>query len=210
LPVIGFDRGRLALLRAEAHRVLAGNWREGSLADGTPYGFTCPAPPRYRHQWYWDSCLHAIVWRHFQPARDREELRTLMRGGRPDGFIPHTIFWHDGAGWRRAPFCATHSLRGDRGTAHIQTPLLALAWEPVAAMSPDEPEFATEALDGLRLHYDWLVRHRDPDGDGLISIIQPRRIRPGRLSEVRRRVRVDEPLPARLLLADRALAPAPL
>ena len=113
------------------------------------------------------------MWRHFQPARAREELRTLMRGGRLDGFIPHTIFWHDRAGWRRAPFYATHSLRGDRGTAHIQTPLLALAWELVAAQSPDEPGFATEALDGLRLHYDWLGRHRDPDGDGLISIIHP-------------------------------------
>jgi glycogen debranching enzyme len=172
LPVV-VDRRRLESLRAAAHRVLAGNWREGSLADGTRYGFTCPSPPRYRHQWYWDSCFHAIVWRHFQPARAREELRTLMRGGRLDGFIPHTIFWHDGAGWRRAPFYATHSLRGDRGTAHIQTPLLALAWELVAASSPDDPEFATEALDGLRLHYDWLGRHRDPDGDGLISIIHP-------------------------------------
>jgi hypothetical protein len=105
--------------------------------------------------------------------RAREELRTLLRGGRLDGFIPHTIFWHDRAGWRRAPFYATHSLRGDKATAHIQTPLLALAWEAVAAASPDEPGFATEALDALRQHYDWLDRHRDPDRDGLISIIHP-------------------------------------
>jgi Glycosyl hydrolase family 63 C-terminal domain len=164
---------RVATVRAEALRVLAGNWREGRLADGTPYGFSCPAPPRYRHQWYWDSCFHAIVWRHFDPARAREELRTLVRGGRLDGFIPHTIFWHEGAGWRRAPLYATHSVRGDRATAHIQTPILALAWAAVAAASPDEPDFATEGLDALRLHYDWLERHRDPDGDGLISIIHP-------------------------------------
>jgi hypothetical protein len=160
-------------VREDAHRVLAGNWRQGHLADGTSYGFTCPAPPRYRHQWYWDSCFHAIVWRHYEPARAREELRTLLRGGRLDGFVPHTIFWHDRAGWRRAPFYATHSLHGNRGTAHIQTPLLALAWELVAARSPDDPGFRTEALDALRLHYDWLGRHRDPDGDGLISIIHP-------------------------------------
>ncbi|MFZ0378521.1 MAG: hypothetical protein WAL38_11890, partial [Solirubrobacteraceae bacterium] len=167
------DGARLERLRSEAHRVLAGNWRHGSLADGTPYGFTCPAPPRYRHQWYWDSCFHAIVWRHFDPARAREELRTLLRGGRLDGFIPHTIFWHDNAGWRRAPFYATHSVRGNRATAHIQTPFLAVAWELVAAASEDEPGFAAEGLDALRLHYDWLDRHRDPDGDGLISIIHP-------------------------------------
>ena len=153
--------------------MLAGNWREGRLADGTPYGYTCPSPPRYRHQWYWDSCFHAIVWRHFDPARAREELRTLARSGRLDGFIPHTTFWHDSAGWRRAPFYATHSMRGNRTTAHIMTPLLAIAWELVAQQSPDDPEFAAEGIDALRLHYDWLDRHRDPDRDGLISIIHP-------------------------------------
>lgn len=170
-PPIG-DR-RVAELRAQAHDVLAGSWREGRLPDGTSYGYTCPAPPRYRHQWYWDSCFHAIAWSHFEPARAREELRTLLRGGRLDGFIPHTIFWHDAAGWRRAPFYATHSRRGDRASAHTQTPLLALAWETVAAASTDEPGFATEAVDALRVHYDWLEHHRDPDGDGLISIIHP-------------------------------------
>jgi Trehalase len=113
------------------------------------------------------------VWRHLDPARAREELRTLLRSGRLDGFIPHTVFWHNGAGWRRAPFYATHSVRGNSATAHIQTPMLALAWEQVAAASPDEPGFATEALEALHLHYDWLQEHRDPDGDGLISIIHP-------------------------------------
>jgi hypothetical protein len=163
----------LSLVRAQALDVLAGNWRQGRLSDGTPYGFTCPSPPRYRHQWYWDSCFHAIAWRHFRPERARQELRTLLRAGRLDGFIPHTTFWHDSAGWRRAPFYATDSVRGSRATAHIQTPLLALAWELVAAASPDDPGFAHEGLNALRLHYDWLDRHRDPDRDGLISIIHP-------------------------------------
>jgi hypothetical protein len=164
---------RVRALRSRALGVLAANWREGTHPDGTEYAFTCPSPPKYRHQWYWDSCFHAIVWRHFDPRRARDELRTLLRSGRLDGFVPHTVFWHDAAGWRRAPFYATHSLRGDRGTAHIQTPMVALAWEAVADASPDAPGFRTEALDALRLHYDWLDSHRDPDGDGLISIIHP-------------------------------------
>jgi N-acyl-D-aspartate/D-glutamate deacylase len=108
---------RLAALRAHARDVLTGNWRSGRLADGTEYGFSCPSPPRYRHQWYWDSCFHAIVWRHFDPLRARVELRTLLRAGRLDGFIPHTVFWHDAAGWRRAPFYATHTRRRDEGAA---------------------------------------------------------------------------------------------
>jgi hypothetical protein len=154
--------------------VLEANWRQGyRRSDGVPYAFTCPATPRYRHQWYWDSCFHAIVWRHFDPSRARAELRTLVRAGRLDGFIPHTAFWDRPAYWRRAPFYGTHTVFGASATSTIQTPLIALAWELVAAHSPDEPGFGEEGLASLRLHYDWLARERDPDGDGLITIIHP-------------------------------------
>jgi glycogen debranching enzyme len=161
-------------LWAGAERVLRGNWREGHRrVDGVPYAFTCPATPRYRHQWYWDSCFHAIAWRHFDPARARAELRTLIRAGRLDGFIPHTAFWDRPAYWRRAPFYGTHTVFGATATSTIQTPLIGLAWEIVAAASRDEAEFAREGLPQLRLHYDWLARERDPDGDGLLTIIHP-------------------------------------
>jgi glycogen debranching enzyme len=159
---------------AAAERVLRANWREGHRAsDGVAFAFTCPSTPRYRHQWYWDSCFHAIVWRHFDPGRARAELRTLVRAGRLDGFIPHTAFWDRPAYWRRAPFYGTHTVFGCSATATIQTPLIALAWELVAAASPDEPVFARDALPQLRLHYDWLASTRDVDGDGLLTIIQP-------------------------------------
>jgi hypothetical protein len=159
-------------LFARAEQVLRTNWREGHRAsDGVRYEFTCPATPRYRHQWYWDSCFHAIAWRHFDPSRARAELRTLLRAGRLDGFIPHTAFWDRPAYWRRAPFYGTHTVFGCTATATIQTPLLALAWELVAARSDDDPRFAEEGLGPLRLHYDWLAAERDPDGDGLLTII---------------------------------------
>lgn len=165
---------RHARVVSAARRTLEHNWREGSRSsDGVPYAFTCPATPRYRHQWYWDSCFHAIVWRHFDPPRARAELRTLVRAGRLDGFIPHTAFWDRPAYWRRAPFYGTHTVFGCSATATIQTPLLALAWELVAQSSPDDPGFATEALPQLRLHYDWLARERDIDGDGLLTTITP-------------------------------------
>jgi glycogen debranching enzyme len=167
------DAERRARLRAAAEGVLRRNWREGRYRDGTPYAFTCPSVPRYRHQWYWDSCFHAIVWRHFDPARARAELRTLLRAGRLDGFIPHTVFWDWPARWRRAPFYGTRTVFGDFATATTQTPLIAMAWELVADASPDDPGFRTEALDGLRAHYDWLAHERDPDDDGLITIIHP-------------------------------------
>jgi hypothetical protein len=167
------DPARRARLERGARAVLEQNWREGRRPDGARYAFTCPSTPRYRHQWYWDSCFHAIVRSRWDPARAREELRTLLRAGRGDGFIPHTTFWDHPALWRRAPFYGTHTRFGALATATIQTPLLAHAWEQVARRSPDAPGFAGEALEDLRLHYDWLDRERDPDGDGLITIIHP-------------------------------------
>jgi glycogen debranching enzyme len=134
------------------------------------YGYTCPSVPRYRHQWLWDSCFHAIVWRRFDPARAREELRTLLRAGRADGFVPHTAFWGWPAGWRRAPFYATDSVRGATATATIGPPFLAVAWEIVAE---GDDEFLAEGLGPLRAHLDWLAHERDLDGDGLLTIIHP-------------------------------------
>jgi hypothetical protein len=119
------DAARAARLRASAEGVLRGNWREGVHRSGLEYAFTCPAPPRYRHQWYWDSCFHAIVWRRFDTARAREELRTLLRAARPDGFVPHTVFWHSPPLWRRAPLYATRKVVGSMATDSIQTPLIA-------------------------------------------------------------------------------------
>jgi len=124
--------------------------------------------------WHWDSCFHAIAWRHFDPARARAELRTVLRSGRPGGFLPHTVFWDAPAGWRRAPLYATRGFVGDRCTESIGPPLLALAWELVADASDEEdPGFRGEALGPLRDHLDWLARERDPDGDGLLTIVLP-------------------------------------
>jgi hypothetical protein len=160
-------------IHALAERVLRANWREGVHRDGTPYAYTCPASPRYRHQWHWDSCFHAIAWCRYDVARAREELRTVLRGGRSDGFIPHTVFWHNHPRWRRAPFYATQRVRGSRHTTTIGPPLLPFAWERVAAAGDDEPGFASEALHALEAHLDWLERERDVDGDGLITILLP-------------------------------------
>jgi len=171
--VLAPSRRAESTLDRAAARVLRANWREGRHASGLEYGYTCPAPPRYRHMWHWDSCFHAIAWRLVDPARARTELRTVLRSGRPDGFLPHTVFWDAPAGWRRAPLYATRGFLGDCRTETIGPPLLALAWELVAAASPNEPGFAGEALGELGTHLSWLARARDPDDDGLLTILVP-------------------------------------
>lgn len=154
--------------------MLRANWREGVRRDGRRYAYTCPATPRYRHMWHWDSCFHAIAWRRLNPARARAELRTVLRSGRPDGFLPHTVFWDAPARWRRAPLYATRGPLGAWRTESVGPPLLPFAWEIVAAASDeDDPAFRGEALPALAAHLDWLARERDPDGDGLLSIVLP-------------------------------------
>jgi hypothetical protein len=156
----------------EASRVLAGNWCMGRTSAGQPYSFTAPDIHKFPAQFYWDSCYHAIAWAGLDPRRARDELRTLLAAAERDGFIGHTIFWDTPVRLSRRAFYNLLSWR-DRMTRTIHPPLLAFAWELVADASDDEPGFRAEALDRLAAHYDWLHAHRDPDGAGLLALIQP-------------------------------------
>ena len=78
-------------------------------------------------------------------------------------------------GWRRAPLYATRGLVGDRCTESVGPPLLAFAWEIVAAASrADDPGLSRRGA-WPRSPATWTgsSTHRDPDGDGLLSIILP-------------------------------------
>src|SRR5438270_7706479 len=73
---------------AHCRRVLHQNWRSGEHA-GHRFAYTSPSPHRYPWQWYWDSCLTAVAWRHFDPSRSRAELGSLLDAATPEGFIGH-------------------------------------------------------------------------------------------------------------------------
>ena len=153
-----------AELRALCGRVLADNWREGYRSDGYHFGYTSPSPGHYPWQWYWDSCFAAIANRHFDPARSRRELESLLAASTPDGFIGHTIFWDLPL---RGPRRLFYNVTSEHATmtASIQPPLLAWAWSLAVSDPAQEPRIGR--------HLDWLERHRDLDGDGLIWIVQP-------------------------------------
>ena len=143
--------------------VLGTNWCEGDH-DGIPFAYTRPDPTRYPWQWYWDSCLAAIVWRRFDPARARRELETLLAAARSDGFIGHTIFWKRPVSRTRRIFYNVHS-RQDFMTSTIQPPQLAWSWRVAVGDPAAEPEIVR--------HHEWVRRNRDLDGDGLIWLLQP-------------------------------------
>jgi hypothetical protein len=152
-------------VRTACEATLLQNWREGVRnPDGAPFAYTCPSPRHYPWQWYWDSCFTAISWRHFDPARSRRELESLLVAQRDDGFIGHTIFWNTPL---RGPRRFTYNItsRDAPMTASIQPPTLAWAWL-IAVGDP-------AAVQPIRRHHDWLAANRDLDGDGLIWIVQP-------------------------------------
>jgi hypothetical protein len=146
-----------------AERVLRGNWLEGER-EGVPYAYTRPSPSRYPWQWYWDSCFAAIVWRRFDRARARAELESLLAAQRSDGFVGHTIFWHQQVSLGRLPFYNVTSRRAFQ-TETIQPPLLAWAWRIAVGDPAAEARIVAQA--------DWLAANRDLEGDGLLWIVQP-------------------------------------
>ena len=165
----------MSSLLDRAGALLRQNTRTASL-DGQGFTFTVPSGGRYPFQWFWDSCFHAIVWARIDPARAADEVRSLLAWQREDGFVPHVIFWDTSlvpsVSWQ---YLESRGLldalpgRRPRVTAMIQPPVLAQAVEAVVEAGVDG--FLEEALPAVGSYYRFLERARDPDRDGLISII---------------------------------------
>lgn len=156
----------------DARRMLLGNLRTGKReCDSKEFFFVCPSNQDYPFQWFWDSCLHAIALIHIDVDMAKKELITLLSTAHPSGFIPHITFWESE---KREEFLK-HSLVAMDNLAYsstIQPPLIAYAVERVFEATNDK-RFLADALPILVGFYRWLRDFRDPDKDGLISIIQP-------------------------------------
>ena len=162
-------------LDERARELLEANTQTAEL-DGRLFRFTVPSVRDYPFQWFWDSCFHAIVWSRFDPARAADELRGLLAAQQPDGLIPHVVFWKTDLVSRlqwhhlesrttgRVPF-----FRAPQTTAQMQPPVIAQAVERVVEAGADG--LLAEALPRLERYYRYLAALRDPDGDGLVSII---------------------------------------
>jgi mannosylglycerate hydrolase MGH1-like protein len=160
----------------QAHRLLAENTRTATF-EGRTLTFSVPSGGRYPFQWFWDSCFHAVVWARIDPERAGDELRALFALQAGDGFIPHVIFWDQRLVSRHSWHHLESRGRADwflpgrtpRTTAMIQPPVIAQAVE--AVVEAGASGFLEEVLPALERYYRFLARARDPDRDGLISII---------------------------------------
>ena len=162
----------IAAVAADARRVLAGNRRRGvSDWGGRAYDFVCPSPGSYPFQWLWDSCFHAIALLTVDPELAKQEIRCLLQGAQPDGFLPHMLLWDQSlqAAARRDYSIV---LAEPFYTATVQPPVLARAVWRVYQATKDH-EFLLDVLPPTMRFFRWLKAYRDPDDDHLIAIIQP-------------------------------------
>ncbi|ABD12859.1 hypothetical protein ThrDRAFT_01663 [Frankia casuarinae] len=159
----------LAALRETAIDVL----RDNDLGD-----ITRPSPTLYPHQWLWDSCFIAIGLRRLDPGRAAKEVLSLLRGQWPNGMIPHVIFaetsdfYHAGPQrWRCDQVTTTAG--GVQSTGVTQPPMIAEAAVRIAAMmTPSARDAFYRALfPGLLRFHTWLYLERDPDDDGLVTLV---------------------------------------
>jgi glycogen debranching enzyme len=166
------ERDRLQELRAAVINLYRVNRQQGYAAwRGIDYDFTCPALGLYQHQWFWDSCFHAVVLSRFDVPRAEAELETLLASQQSDGFIPHVTYW---AG--REPPTGTDSYRvasrSPWSSDSMGPPILAEAVAAVAARGRGV-SYLREVLPRVRRYYDWCERVRDPDRNGLIAVLEP-------------------------------------
>ena len=157
-------------LRANVDALYRTNRRQGHAAWlDADYDYVCPSADTYPFQWFWDSCFHAIVLSHLDLERAEAELRTLLLSQQPDGFIPHVTYWT-----AETPPRGPYQVSGPSPwqSASMQPPILAEAVAAVADRGRGAA-YLREVLPAVRRYYDWCDRVRDPDGDGLIAIVEP-------------------------------------
>lgn len=163
-----------AELLAAAEKQLRANLRRGRsrVHGGKEYSFCVPSNVTYPFQWFWDSCKHAIVWSYIDVEQAKEELLTLVRAQRRNGRIPHRIAWEPMLVYPYRFYVHSTSYRHPVNSRLVDPPVLAQAAEHVYRRSGDRAFLERIVPRADRFHR-WLEANRDPDGDGLLSIIHP-------------------------------------
>jgi glycogen debranching enzyme len=143
--------------------------------------FVKPGRYQYPHQWNWDAALVAMGLSHFDEARARKEVRSLLRGQWLDGMIPHVVYHNGSSDYFPGPdfWEIEQSVAAPPGvhtSGLIQPPLLATCVRRMHRRAHDREaslDFIREVYPALLRWHRWLHRARDPEGTGLVAIVHP-------------------------------------
>ena len=152
------------------------NYLESHLVEGTRWGlkyrFYKPANTKYgSFQWLWDSGWHMITWSHRNPQHAIDDLRTMLQMQQPNGFIPEMIYW----GKRSFIEKMGSKLFGyshERFTDITQMPMLPFSIRAIWNATKNV-DLLKEFVPKMVKYFDWWANERDPDNDGLVSIVHP-------------------------------------
>ncbi len=153
------------------YRYLESNLVQGQRW-GLDYHFYKPSNTKYGDfQWLWDSAWHMITWSHRTPENGIKDLRTMLQFQQDDGFIPEMIYWGK---WTLLDKLNARffGYKHRKFTDITQMPILPYSvralWE-----ATHNDEILREFVPPLVKYYEWWENVRDPDNDGLVSIIHP-------------------------------------
>ncbi len=150
----------------EAAQIIRGNDRGG---------YTVPTKGLYPFQWNWDSCLVALGWARLDEGRAWTEIETLLGAQWPDGMVPHIVFHKPDAGYFPGPE-RWGSGRTPPTSGITQPPVAASCVRRMLESATDTAEAERRAralLPKLLAWHRWFHSVRDPDGEGIVSVLHP-------------------------------------
>jgi len=161
-------------LQEKAFSLLKSNIKKGYSKNLKKNYFYLSPDAVHFHQWFWDSCFHIIVMSKSEPGIAKKEFETLISVQQEDGFIPHIIFWK----WRLRDYLQkwwqkeVNMSKTSCLSAEIQPPVIGISLLEIYNNTKDL-EFVKRNIEKVKRYYLYLKEKRDPDRDGLVSIITP-------------------------------------
>jgi mannosylglycerate hydrolase len=145
------------------------------LTENDQGGYTIPTKGLYPYQWNWDSVFVALGFATFDQDRAWREIEMLFEGQWRDGMVPHILFRRDDPSYFPGP-----AVWGTDGgplpsSGHSQPPVAASVIRDLVDADPSGHSLqrAAALLPGLMQWHRWFLCYRDPDGQGVLSVIHP-------------------------------------
>lgn len=131
--------------------------------------------------WLWDSGFLAMGLAYTAPSRAKEELLRLMESQHTNGMVPHVVLRDDikfssikhFVSWGNSQ---TEGHNGLQTSGITQPPVIATAARVVAEHLSDFEErlsFLSSIYGKLVRYHEWFLRERDPNHDGIVTILHP-------------------------------------
>lgn len=147
-------------------------------ANFQPKGFSIPCEGLYPFQWNWDSGFIAIGFAHFDFAKAKSEIETLIDAQWSNGFIPHIVFHNESDTYfpgpdfhqsKLSPYAPKHI----KTTGLTQPPVLGFVLQELYNITQDKKEaleFVKKNIDKVFNSHKYLYENRDPKNEGLVYI----------------------------------------